>query len=143
MSSEENKAIIRRFLERVSRGDVGAVDDFVTDGVVYHDAPPGLASGIEGYRQIIGMFLTAFPDLNLTSEDLVGEGDKVVARLRGRGTHRGDFMGIPPTGKSVDVGAISVMRFENGRIAEEWEQIDMLSMMQQLGVVPAPEATPA
>lgn len=140
MSSEENKAAVGKFLERVSCGDAGAVDDFVTDGVVYHSLPPGLAAGIEGYRQMMGMFLTAFPDLKLTAEDLVAEGDRVVARLRGRGTHRGEFMGIPPTGKVADVGAISLMRFENGRVAEEWEQIDMLAMLQQLGAMPAAES---
>jgi steroid delta-isomerase-like uncharacterized protein len=138
MSAEENKAAIRRFTEGISRGDITAVDDFVTDDVRYVNAPPGLAPGIEGYRQLMGMFLTAFPDLQLSVEDMVSEGDKVVARIKGRGTHRGDFMGVPPTGKTVEAGAITIMQFRDGKVAEEWEQIDVMGLMQQLGAVPAP-----
>jgi steroid delta-isomerase-like uncharacterized protein len=138
MSAEENKAAVRRFLEGVNRGDLSAVDQFVTDDVVYHHAPPGLAAGKEGYRQLMSMYLTAFPDLHLTVEDLVCEGDRVAARLSGRGTHRGDLMGIAPTGKTVAADSITIMRFAGGKLAEEWEQVDLLGILQQIGAVPAP-----
>lgn len=138
MSAEQNKAAIQRFIERFNQGDIGAVDDFVTEHVVYHNAPPGLAAGIEGYRQLIGMWLTAFPGVRVTVDDLISEGEQVVARLTVRGSHGGDLMGMAPTGKSVEVGVITIMRFEDGKLAEEWEQVDMLGMLQQLGAMPAP-----
>ena len=94
MSAEENKATIRRFAGPIS---VGKVDELVTDDVVYHDAPPGLPSGIEGYRMLIGGYLAAFPDLQLTVEDQVAEGDKVVTRFTITGMHQGDLMGLAPT----------------------------------------------
>ncbi len=143
MSAEENKASVRRFIERMNQGDASAVDDFVADDVRYHNAPPGMASGIEGYRQLIGGYLMAFPDLKMTIDDLISEGDKIVMRMTGRGTHKGEFMGIAPTGKTVEAGAITMMQFRDGRLTDEWEQVDALGMMQQLGVIPAPGAAPA
>jgi len=136
--SEENKAVVRRFFEAINKQDLGRLDEFLAPNIVYHNAPPGLGSGIEGYRQMLSMYFAAFPDIELTLEDLIAEGDKVVGRITGRGTHQGDFMGITPTGKRVEATAISVMRLQGGRLTEEWEQIDMLGMLQQLGAVPAP-----
>ena len=143
MSAEQNRAAIQRFTERFNQGDITAVDDFVTEDVVYHNAPPGLAAGIAGYRQLIGMWLTAFPGVRVTVADLISEGEKVVARLVVRGTHGGELMGLAPTGRSVEVSVITIMRFEGGRLAEEWEQVDMLGLLQQLGAVPAPAAATA
>lgn len=144
MSAEENKAVIGRFEERLNRGDVaGAVDGFVTDDVIYHDGPPGLSPGIAGYHQLIGGYVAAFPDLRLTILDMIAEGDKVVARFTVGGTHRGDLMGLAPTGKAMEVNGITILRFRDGKVAEEWELVDMLGMMQQLGAIPAPEAATA
>ena len=84
------------------------------------------------------MYFTAFPDLQITLEDMIAEGDKVVSRFMGRGTHQGEFMGIAPTGKRVEATAISIMGLEGGKLAEEWEQVDMISMLQQLGAIPTP-----
>jgi steroid delta-isomerase-like uncharacterized protein len=142
MSSQENRAVVRRFAERLSRGDLGAVDEFVTDDVVYHDGPPGLAPGIEGYRQLIGGYLAAFPDLRLTPLDMVAEGDKVVVRFTVGGTHRGELMGLAPTGRTMEANGTTILRFRGGKVAEEWEVVDMLGMMGQLGASPA-SAAPA
>lgn len=137
MATESNVAAVRRFIAGINQGDVGAVDDFVTDDVRYYNAPPGLAPGIAGYRDLMRMYLSAFPDLQMTIDDLIAEGDTVVVRLTGRGAQRGEFMGIAPTGKTISASAISIMRFREGRLAEEWEQVDALSLLQQLGALPA------
>jgi predicted ester cyclase len=84
------------------------------------------------------MYLTAFPDLHLTIEDLIAEGDKVVDRQTARGTHQGTFMGIPPTGKQITVTAMNISRIVGGKIVEHWVELDTLGMLQQLGVVPMP-----
>jgi steroid delta-isomerase-like uncharacterized protein len=140
LSAEENKATIRRFAGPIS---VAKVDALVTADVVYHAAPPGLPSGIAGYRMLIGGYLAAFPDLQLTVEDQVAEGDKVATRFTITGTHQGDLMGLAPTGKPMTVSGVTVMRFRDGKVAEEWEQVDMMSMMQQLGAMPSPAQAPA
>ena len=136
--SEENKTIVRRYIETINKQDLEGLDEFVALNAVYHNAPPGLASGIEGFRQLVSMYFTAFPDLQITLQDMIAEGDKVVSRFIGRGTHQGEFMGIAPTGKRVEATAISIMRLEGGKLAEEWEQVDMISMLQQLGAIPTP-----
>jgi steroid delta-isomerase-like uncharacterized protein len=136
MSAQDNKNVVRRvFEDAFNKNDLTVLDELVTPRVVYHNAPPGLASGIEGYRQLLTMWRTAFPDAHVTIEDMIGEADKVVTRFTGRGTHKGDFMGIAPTGKRVEVTAITVMRLEGGKVTDEWEQVDMLGIMQQLGAV--------
>jgi predicted ester cyclase len=138
MSTEDNKAIIRRFYEEVfNRGNL-AVDAFIDPNQVDHFAPPGTPGGLEGAKQTIGMFQTAFPDLHFTVEDMIAEGDKVVARITMSGTQQGAFMGIPPTGKHVTVTAIDFNRLAGGKSVEHWVEMDTLGMMQQLGVVPAP-----
>jgi steroid delta-isomerase-like uncharacterized protein len=140
MSTQENVAVVRRFVERLNRGELAAVDDLVTDDVVYHDGPPGLSFGIVGYRQLIGGYLAAFPDLRLTPLDMIAADDKVVVRFTVGGTHRGDLMGMPPTGKTMEVRGTTIMRFREGKVAEEWELVDMLAMTQQLGAALDPAA---
>jgi len=139
MSAEQNKAAIRRYFEEVwNKGNMNAVDEVVGADLVDHSAPPGLPPGSEGHKVFVGVFRTAFPDLNITVEDLLADGDKVITRVSMRGTHQGDLMGIPPTGKSVTITGISIDRFEGDKYVESWVEIDQLSMMQQLGVIPAP-----
>jgi predicted ester cyclase len=104
---------------------------------------PAPAPGPAGFKQVIGMFHTAFPDLHITIEDEFGAGDKVGTRGSMTGTHQGEFMGIPATNKSVKVSYIDLWRVENGKFVENWVQLDMLGLMQQLGVVPAPEQASA
>src|SRR5260221_2779978 len=140
MSIEENKAAERRFYEEVwHKHHLGYVDELVAPEVVEHNpAVPGQGPGLEGFRQMIAMALSAFPDVQITIEDLVAEGDKVVVRWMGRGTHRGEFMGIPPTNKQVTPAGIDIWRYEGGKRVESWRQWDLLGLMQQLGVVPTP-----
>ena len=139
MSIDDNRAVTQRFYEEVwNKGDLDAVDDLMTSDFVDHAAPPGFPSGPEGAKQVFSMYRTAFPDFRLSVEDLVAEDDKVVARWVTHGTHQGELMGIPPTGKPVTVAGIDVFRLAGGKIAEHWAEFDMLGMMQQLGVIPAP-----
>jgi len=142
MSTEDNKAVVRRFYEEVMNQKKRAVLDEVFDlNVVDHFAPPGTPGGLEGARQTLGMFLSAFPDLHFTVEDLVAEGDKVVARATLSGTQQGTFMGIPATGRHVTITGIDINRFEGGKSVEHWVEMDTLGLMQQLGVIPPPGPT--
>jgi len=138
MSTEDNKAVVRRFYEEVLNQKKRAVLDEVFDpNVVDHFAPPGTPGGLEGARQTLGMFLSAFPDLHFTVEDMIAEGDRVVARATMSGTQQGPFMGIPPTGKHVTITGIDINRFVGGKSVEHWVEMDRLGLMQQLGVIPA------
>jgi steroid delta-isomerase-like uncharacterized protein len=135
----ENKTIAERFNEDVwGRGDEAALEELLAPDFVDHDALPGQSPDREGHRQILAAFRSAFPDLNVTTEDIVSEGDKVVTRWTARGTHQGELMGIAPTGKGVTIKGIDVLRVAEGRIAERWAQFNDLEVMQQLGAVPGP-----
>ncbi len=143
MSTEENKAVVRRFFEGLNARNLAVIDELFAPDFVDHNAPPGHPSGPQSMHQTIDMFLSAFPDIQWTLEDVLAEGDKVVVRLTGRGTHHGAFQGIPPTGKQVTGTAIGVFRLADGKIAEEWIERDVLGLLQQLGAVPAPEQAQA
>jgi len=139
MSTEVNKASMRRFYDEVfNKKHRVAIDEFIDPNQVDHAAPPGTPGGLEGAKQTVTMYLTAFPDLYFTVEDLIAEGDKVVARLTTRGTQQGVFMGIPPTGKHATVTAIDINRMAGGKSIEHWLEMDTLGLLQQLGVIPAP-----
>jgi steroid delta-isomerase-like uncharacterized protein len=138
MSVEENKALVRRFFDAFGRNDFAALESVTSQDVVYHTAPPGLSAGIEGYRELMAMYVSAFPDIQITVDDVIAEGDKVVTRYTSRGTHRGEFMGIAPTGSQVTVGGISITRVAGNKVTEEWEQLDMLGGLQQLGATLVP-----
>jgi predicted ester cyclase len=138
MSTEDNKAVARRFYEEVfNQKKTAAIDEFFAPTIVDHAAPPGTPGGIEGQHQLIGMYLTAFPDMHLTVEDMIAEGDKVVTRLTSRGSHQGEFMNIPPTGKQVTVTVIDMLRIAGGKFVEHWLEMDTLGLLQQLGAVPS------
>jgi steroid delta-isomerase-like uncharacterized protein len=140
VSDAENKTIARRFNEDVwGRGDQAALEELLDPDFVDHDALPGQPPGREGHQQILAAFRSAFPDLNVTTEDIVAEGEKVVSRWTARGTHQGELLGIAPTGNGVTIKGIDVLRVAEGRIVERWAQFNDLEMMQQLGVVPPPE----
>jgi steroid delta-isomerase-like uncharacterized protein len=138
--SEENKALVRRFFEEfITKGDLSLTDELIAENYVDHNPPgPNIAPGPEGVKQLFAGRRSAFPDLTVTVDDQVAEGDKVVSRGTITGTHKGEFMGIPATGKSISMGAVSIFRIEDGKIAERWGEVDTLGMMQQLGVVPPP-----
>jgi len=137
-TSEENKAVVRRQEEELfTRGTLDAADEIYAPGYVGHDpSNPEDIRGLEAAKQAAADYRRAFPDLRVTLEDLIAEGDKVVARLRFRGTHRGELDGIAPTGRRVDCSGIVVSRMEGGKIAEDWANFDDLGMMRQLGVLP-------
>jgi steroid delta-isomerase-like uncharacterized protein len=138
MSIENNKAAVRRFNEAFNTGDLdAAVAVFAANAVIHNSGAPDPLN-VEGFKQFGGVFRTAFPDGKLTIDDLIVEGDKVVSRVIYRGTHTGDMMGIPPTGKPVTVSAILIDQFADGKIVESWRLFDQMAMMQQLGLVPTP-----
>jgi steroid delta-isomerase-like uncharacterized protein len=145
MSLDENKAIIRAFVETVWNGrQLDRADELVAADFVDHAPMPGQAPGLEGIKRKWAMYLDAIPDFRITIEDLVAEGDKVAVRRTYGGTHRGGpLLGIPATGKRLQFGGISIFRVANGRLVEHWEQLERLALMQQLGVVPSPEARSA
>lgn len=138
MQPEENKAITRRFLEEIfTGGNLELVDELFAPSFVLHDpSVPQEVRGIEALKQYITMYRTAYPDTRFTVEDQIAEGDRVVTRWTGQGTHQGELMGIPPTGKRVTVTGIELDRISGGKIEESWVNYDALGMMQQLGVVP-------
>ena len=136
--SEENKAIARRWMEALwSQGNSSVADEIIAPNYAIHDpGTPGRVGGIEGEKHTVTMYRTVFPDLRFTIEDEVGEGDRAVVRWTARGTHRGELMGVPPTGKQMVVTGISILRIANGKIAEYRLNWDTLGMLQQLGIVP-------
>ena len=136
--SEANKAIARGSFEALSSGD-GALDralDMYSADVVYH-SPEGDLSGRDAVRGYLSVYFTAFSNINLTVEDVIAEGDKVVTRITTTATHTGDLQGLPPTGKDISLEGISIMRIADGKIAEEWEIFDIMGMMQQIGAIPS------
>src|SRR5579864_5887314 len=138
MSVEDNKATARRWYEEVfTAGNLDLIHELFAPNFVDHD-PVNLLPGLEGVRQVVGMYRGAFPDLHITVEDWVAEGEKVVTRFRAQGTHKGPLMGIPPTEKQVTVTDIDILGFEHGKIAEHWGNRDDLGMLQQVGAIPAP-----
>lgn len=142
MSTEENKALIRKWVDQVlNRRDVSdtslAYELVAADFVGHFPGQPPI-SGLEAFQQFGATYFSAFPDLKITPEDLVAEGDKVAMRYSWRGTQKGELMGIPPTGKQVTTSGMSILRIADGKIAEQWDNFDTLSMLQQLGVAPLP-----
>jgi steroid delta-isomerase-like uncharacterized protein len=136
MSTETNKAIVRRYFEQVlNDGRHDLAEEFLVENIELHGS--GLAPGLEVVKQWYTMFAAAFPDGHYAIEDLVSEEDRVVARITFNGTHQGEMEGIPATGKTVSVPGITIFRMDNGKIAEGWLVNDTLGMMQQLGLMPA------
>ena len=139
MSTEQNKAVVQRFREALDAGDLeGAMAVFAPNAVVHMSSAPEPLS-MEGFKQLGQLLLSAFTGSTSTVEDMIAEGDKVVSRLTFRGTHTGDMMGIPPTGKSVAISEIIIDRLADGKIVESWRLFDQMGMMQQLGLIPAPD----
>ena len=136
MSIEENKALIRRIYEEMNRQNWAGIEELHAPDAVFHGMPPGISPGLAGAKQLLTPFWTAFPDAHWAVDDLIAEGDKVVARLTFRGAHQGEFMGIPPTGKVVTVTAIAIYRCAGGKGVEHWWNRDDLGLMQQVGAIP-------
>ena len=139
MSTEDKKALVRRFVDEVqSGGNTDLIDEICSPEFVNHSAPPDLPADREGIKILTTMFKGAFPDSYFTVEDMIAEGDKVVTRKTFHGTHEGEFMSIPPSGRTVNVSLIDVVRISDGKVVEHWSVGDNLGMMRQLGVVPRP-----
>ena len=141
MSAEENKAVIRQWIEAYNERDLEAEAAVLAPGLVVHvSAAPGPLEGLEAWRQFSGSFAEAFPDLRLTVEDVMSDGEKVAARVAFRGTHRGEeYQGIPPSGKEVAFTSMEFNRVVGGKVEEHWVELDLLGLMQQLVAVPSPE----
>lgn len=140
MSTEQNKAVVRQVVEEIfNRGNISRADELLSpDFVEREELPPGIPRDREGVKQLTIMMRSAFPDFKATIDDIVAEGDKVVVRQTWSGTHKGEFMGIPPTGKSVSFGVIDIIRIAGGKFVEHWGVMDSMGMMQQLGATPTP-----
>ena len=141
MSEEENKALIWRWIEAFNERDLEAEADVLAPGFVAHvpDAPAPLdLEGLEAWRQFTAPFTEAFPDLRLTIQDIAAEGDMVAARVTFEGTHRGEFQGLPPTGKQVAFSSMEFNRVVEGKVEEHWVEINLLGLVQQLGVATIP-----
>jgi steroid delta-isomerase-like uncharacterized protein len=136
---ESNKATFSRFHDVVNSGNAESIskmiDELVQPDALIRTPVPLDVTGAEALKHVWAVLLEAFPDLHLTVEDMIAEGDKVVVRNTVTGTHRGEYMGLPPTGKSVTYNEIFIFRFVDGRIVETWGVVDVLSQMKQLGMI--------
>ena len=137
MSAEENRAVIgRAYAEIWNQRNVEVVDEIVAEDFLNHAAPPGRQRGRQGLKDVVRMFESAFPDFRYEVEDVIAEDEKVAVRDVFRGTHEGDFMGIPATANRVVMEAIHIYRLSGGRLVEHWVARDDLGMMRQLGAIP-------
>ena len=137
MSTATNKALARRvFEEGFNQGKAESIDELIAAEFVDHGAAPGVPdTGTESFRQTMLLFRTAFPDVHVTIDDMIAEGDRVVTRSLWHGTHRGTFFGIPATGKSFSLTSTDILRIEQGKVVEHWGNEDDLGMLQQLGIL--------
>ena len=143
MSAEESKRLMHRFIEEWNKGDMETlnrvIDDTVDANFVNHSATnPEEGRGPQGVKRVFGAFRAAFPDGRTTIEDVIAEGDTVVTRWTFRGTHEYEFAGVAPTGRQVTLTGINIDKIAGGKFVERWYQMDMLGLMQQLGVIPRP-----
>lgn len=137
MTLEENKLVMHSFTEFINTASEKLAEELIApDAIFYVPGRPDPMRGSAGYLSIIGMMRGGFPDIQWTLEDMVFEGDKVAARFTMRGTHQGNFMGVPPTGKKIEVPAMNFYRLSNGQIVEEHGQPDLLGLLQQIGAAP-------
>ena len=138
---EDAKSLMLRFYAEVSAGNLDVIDELVADDMIEHEEFPGLEPNKDGVRQFFALFRSAFPDLRMEAHEMVCEGDLVCARGTMMGTHQGEFMEMPPSGKRFEVHGFDMVRVRDGQFVEHWGITDMMSMMQQLGAMP--EQAPA
>jgi steroid delta-isomerase-like uncharacterized protein len=131
------KVLVRRLFEEVwNQGNLAAIDELFAPSYIRYDPAAPEAKGLAGFKQLVVMLRTAFPDLHFTLEEVIAEDDKVMTRALLRGTHRGEYLGIAPTGKPVAVMGMVVLRIAQGKFQEGWLMMDNLGLLQQLGMVP-------
>lgn len=147
MSLEENKAVVRRAYEGFNDGNIDILDEVFAPDYVAHFPGTEPVEGRDAAKQLVGAFMAAFPDLVFTIEDQIAEGDRVATRWSARGTHKGEFKGFPPkthgiqaTGNHVHFSATDIYRIVDGQVAEEWNTLEQLDVMQQIGAFPASPA---
>ena len=133
---EQNMAMIRAYVDAMNRGDASYLDEYFAPTYIYHG--PGGDLDLEAFKEFHGRVLSAFPAATMSIEDIVAAGDKVVTRWKLHGVQNGEFLGIAPTGREVTISGIIISRFERGSVVEEWEEANLLGMMQQLGVMTPP-----
>jgi steroid delta-isomerase-like uncharacterized protein len=144
MTTDENRAIVRRYYDEVLNGrTVAVLDEIAVADYIENDPFPGMGNGREQLKLRAGALLSAFAPCTFKIEDIVAEGDRVAVRWRSRGTQSGEFMGIPPTNRSYEIAGIDFHRLADGRMAEHWHVVDQLSQLQQLGLLPSPQGAPA
>jgi len=137
ITSEANKLTMNRFTEFINTVSEKLAADLISPDAVFHvPGRPEPMRGPAGYLAIIGMMRGGFPDIQWTLEEMIAEGDRVAARFTMRGTHQGPFVGVPPTGKKIEVKAMNFYRFSDGQIVEEHGQPDLLGLLQQIGAIP-------
>jgi len=145
MSTEQNKTLVRRYWDEAwNKGNLAVMDELVASDFDGHPLPSdaNFGPGPEGQKRLVGLYRGAFPDMRMTIDDMIADGDRVVLRWTARGTNTGEMMGMPATGKPATVTGIIVNRLAAGKIAEGWGNFDALGMLQQLGVIPTPEQVP-
>lgn len=141
MSLASNKNVVQKTFEVVwNQHNPAAIDELYAADYAAHNDLPGVTPDRKGFKNWVNMTTKAFPDIEFTIKDQVAEGDEVVTRWEAHGTQKGEFMGIPPSGKEVTVTGLSINRVQNNKIKEAWLEWDSLSMMQQLGAIPGPDA---
>ncbi len=136
--SEDMKGVIARFYDEINAGNLGVIDELVAEDFVEHEEFPGIPPDKEGVRQFFAIFRAAFPDLRMDAHEVLIDGDLACVRSTMSGTHDGDFMGMPPSGKRFAVTGFDQVRVREGQVSEHWGLIDAMKMMQQLGAIPAP-----
>ncbi len=134
--SEDVKSLVRRFYAEVSAGNFDVIDEVVADDMIEHEEFPGIEPGKPGVRQFFTLFRGAFPDMRMDAHEIIVDGDLLCVRGSMSGTHEGEFMGLPPTGRRFEVDGFDMLRVRDGQFAEHWGLFDSLTMMQQLGAIP-------
>jgi steroid delta-isomerase-like uncharacterized protein len=135
---DDAKSLLRRFYEEVSAGNLAVIDELIADDFIEHEEFPGIEANKQGVKQFFAMLRTAFPDLRMEPHEMLADGDLVSCRGTFTGTQQGEFMGVPPSGRPIDVNAIDMLRVRDGQFVEHWGVMDAMTMMQQLGAIPAP-----
>jgi steroid delta-isomerase-like uncharacterized protein len=135
MSIEENKTIVRRYQEIYNSNDLDRLTEVISEDLLTPNIMPGIPQGLEGAKAAHRIMVAGFPDYQTLIEDMISEGDKVAARIKMTGTHTGEFMGVPPTGRRISFTGIYLARIANGKIVEHWGEEDTVSLLQQLGVL--------
>ena len=138
--SEENKGLVRRFYAEVTAGGTSAIDKYCASELVMHQAGEADIQGVDAFKELVGMYLSGIHDVGTEIHDQAAEGDKVWTRFTHTGTHKGELFGIPASGNDMSISAMSVIRLAGGKIVEMWDLTDNMTMMQQIGAIPAPGA---